>query len=134
MRTNPPLRILVVDDHPLIRESMTILLNQQEDMEVCAQATNGAEALHLFRVHQPDVTLMDLHMPVINGVAATRFICQEFPDACVFAITAEAETAEMKEVLQAGAKDCFSKWEAVGVLLHAIRRYCQTLRAPTNTV
>lgn len=126
MTSHLPLRILIVDDHPAIREGLTALLNHQEDMEVCGEAVNGEEALYLFRLHQPDVTLMDLHMPLMNGVTATRFLCAEFPFACILAFTVYTDDDAITSVLQAGAKACLPKEGEPTKLLQTIRNLHQT--------
>ena len=75
------IRILAVDDHALAREGITILVGTQADMTLVAEASNGREAIQQFRTHRPDVTLMDLQMPEMNGIEALIAIRNEFPDA-----------------------------------------------------
>ena len=71
MSSNPkPIRILTVDDHPLLREGIAALVNAESDMKLVAEASNGQEAIEQFRLHRPDVTLMDLQMPALNGIEA----------------------------------------------------------------
>ncbi|MGO9939875.1 MAG: response regulator transcription factor, partial [Terracidiphilus sp.] len=75
------IRILAVDDHPLLRKGIAALINEEPDMKLVAEAVNGDEAVEKFRLHRPDVTLMDLQMPGVNGIEALSRIVGEFPDA-----------------------------------------------------
>ena len=85
-KTNP-IRILTVDDHPLLREGIAALVSTQSDMKPVAEASNGREAIQLFRTMRPDVTLMDVQMPEIDGIEALIAIRSEFPDARVIVLT-----------------------------------------------
>src|SRR5271170_233848 len=99
-----PIRILAVDDHPLLREGIAGLVAGQSDMSVVAQASNGREAIQLFRTHRPDVTLMDLQMPEMNGVDAMIAIRGEFPDARVIVLTTYTGDVQVLRALKAGAR------------------------------
>ena len=81
------IRILVVDDHPMFREALAMVLATQPDMTLVAEASNGREAIQQFREHRPDITLMDLQMPVMNGLEAMVGIRNEFPDAKIIILT-----------------------------------------------
>jgi chemotaxis response regulator CheB len=84
---NKSIRILAVDDHPLFRSGIAALLATQPDISLVAEASNGREAIEKFRAHQPDITLMDLQMPEMNGVDAMIAIRDEFPEARVIVLT-----------------------------------------------
>src|SRR6478609_6924253 len=102
--TNPKrLRLLLVDDQSLFREALRTLLSLQPDFEIVAEAENGERALALARVHKPDVILMDLRMPVMGGVEATRRIVSAVPGARVVVLTTFDEDEEIFEALRAGA-------------------------------
>ena len=99
-----PIRILSVDDHPLLREGIAALLARQPDMTLVAEATNGCEAVEQFRKHRPDVTLMDLQMPEMNGVDAMIAICAEFPGARIIVLTTYTGDVQALRALKAGAR------------------------------
>ncbi|MGC1300224.1 MAG: response regulator transcription factor, partial [Alloacidobacterium sp.] len=80
------IRILVVDDHPVVREGVDALVRRKTDMRIVAQATNGREAIEQFRAHRPDVTLMDLQMPEMSGLDALMALRGEFPDARIIVL------------------------------------------------
>jgi DNA-binding NarL/FixJ family response regulator len=81
------IRVLAVDDHPLLREGITAVMQGEEDMELVAVATNGIQSIELFRLHRPDVTLMDLQMPGMNGIEAINEIRREFSNARFIVLT-----------------------------------------------
>jgi DNA-binding NarL/FixJ family response regulator len=115
------LAILVVDDHALVREGLSLIINRQTDMRVVAAASNGQQAVDLFRQHRPDVVLMDLQMPGMDGIEATRLICDEFPTAVILIVTVFAMADEIMAARRAGAKDCLFKEVSKEVLLAAVR-------------
>jgi DNA-binding NarL/FixJ family response regulator len=98
------IRILVVDDHPLLRDGITALIADEKDMEVAAEAANGREAIELFRTHRPDVILMDLQMPDVTGLDAMIAIRREFPEARVVVLTTYTGDVQTMRAMQAGAR------------------------------
>ncbi|HVJ03488.1 MAG TPA: response regulator transcription factor [Sphingomonas sp.] len=98
-----PIRILLVDDHPLLREGVASMLEDRTDMVVVGEACDGAEAVARFRELKPDVTLMDLQMPGMNGLEATLAIRAEFPDARILVLTTYAGDVQAVRALKAGA-------------------------------
>jgi DNA-binding NarL/FixJ family response regulator len=110
MSSDPaPIRILAVDDHPLVRAGVAALLAGQPDMTLVAEASNGREAIEQFRKHRPDVTLMDLQMPEMNGVDAMIAICGEFPGARIIVLTTYTGDVQVMRALKAGARSYLLK-------------------------
>src|SRR6185295_3092602 len=103
MDTESRIRVLSVDDHPLLREGIAAIVNGQPDMAIVAEAANGADALRLFREHGPSVTLMDLRLPDVSGIEATTAIRGEFPHARIIVLTTFEGDVEIQRALEAGA-------------------------------
>src|SRR5215813_7636658 len=103
MTTKNLIRILTVDDHPVLREGIAAVLSGESDMVVVAEANNGQEAIEQFRTHRPDVTLMDIQMPIMNGTEAIQAIRKEFPDARIIVLTTYTGDAQATKALSAGA-------------------------------
>jgi len=116
-----PIRVLAVDDHPLVREGIAGLIGVQADMTVVAQAGNGREAIQQFRTHRPDVTLMDLQMPEMNGLDALLAIRTEFPEARVVVLTTYEGDVQILRALKAGAQGYLLKNTLHSELLSTIR-------------
>jgi DNA-binding NarL/FixJ family response regulator len=121
MSASPPIRILTVDDHPIFRNGVAALLASQPDMQLVAEGANGGEAIRQFRTHRPDVTLMDLQMPEMNGLEATIAIRAEFPDARIIVLTTYVGDVQVLRALQAGARAYLLKTLADTELLATIR-------------
>jgi len=115
------IRVLCVDDHPVVRQGITMLLAVEPDMALVAEASNGREAIQQFRAHRPDVTLMDLQMPGMGGLDAIGAIRAEFPDARIIVLTTYAGDAQAQRALQAGARGYLLKNALHKELLDAIR-------------
>jgi len=115
------IRVLAVDDHPLLREGIAALIATEEDMELIGEASNGREALDLFRKCHPDVTLMDLQMPEMNGIDAIGAIRSEFPDARIIVLTTQPGDVQVFRALKAGARAYLSKVMLRKELLDTIR-------------
>src|SRR4051812_4543669 len=96
------IRILIADDHATVREGLVVLLNPRHHLEVVAEAADGLQAIDLYRQHQPDITLMDMRMPRMDGVTAIKAIVSEFPAARIILLT--AFDGEEENARQAGAK------------------------------
>src|ERR1044071_2046090 len=99
-----PIRILTADDHPLFRNGIAALLATQPDMLLVAEASPGREAIQQFREHRPDITLMDLQMPEMNGVDAITLIRGEFPDARIIMLTTYAGDVQVLRAMKVGAR------------------------------
>jgi DNA-binding NarL/FixJ family response regulator len=128
MRSSPkigaspgPIHVLSVDDHPILREGVGALIASQRDMRLVAEASNGREAVEQFRLHRPDVTLMDLQMPEMNGIDALIAIRSEFPDARIIVLTTYVGDALCKRAMQAGAQAYIVKSNVRADLLDTIR-------------
>ena len=115
------IRIMTVDDHPLLRQGIAVLLAGQPEMELVAEASDGQEAIAQFRRHRPDVTLMDLQMPNVNGTEAISRIRSEFPDAKILVFSTYAGDVQVLHAIKAGARGYLLKGNVRTELLDAIR-------------
>jgi len=115
------IRILVVDDHHVVRQGIVALIKSVEDMSVVAEASDGRQAVELFRRHKPDVTIMDLRLPVMTGVEAITEIRRDFPAARVIVLTTFDGDEDIYRALQAGAKGYLLKDMFGDDLMDAIR-------------
>ena len=115
------IRILSVDDHPLIRQGIAGLVAAETDMTVIAEAANGRDAIQQFRQHRPDITLMDIQMPEMNGLEAIIAIRDEFPEARIIVLTTYAGDMQALRALKAGARAYLLKDSLHKELLTTIR-------------
>jgi DNA-binding NarL/FixJ family response regulator len=115
------IRILTVDDHPLLREGIAVLVKSEADMKLVAEASNGEEAIEKFRLHRPDVTLMDLQMPSLNGTEAINRIRNEFPNAKIIVLSTYSGDVQVLRAIKAGARGYILKGHVGRELLEAIR-------------
>jgi DNA-binding NarL/FixJ family response regulator len=129
-----PIRVLSVDDHPVLRQGVSALVGGQEDMCVVAEAANGREAIHQFRAHHPDVTLMDLQMPEMNGLDAIIAIREEFPEARIVVLTTYVGDVQVLRALKAGARGYLLKNSLHKELLETIRSVHAGKRALSTEV
>ncbi|MFW9261277.1 response regulator [Nostoc sp. CALU 546] len=116
-----PIRVLIADDHAIFRQGLATIINRDPEMQVIAQAENGEQAIAAFREHQPDVTLMDLRMPEVEGVAAIGAICAIVKSARIIVLTTYDSDEDIYRGLQAGAKGYLLKETEPDELLNAIR-------------
>ena len=122
MPTNPrPIRILTVDDHALLRVGIAALVSGEADMELVGEACNGQEALEKYRLHRPDITLMDIQMPLISGVETIIGIRSEFPNARIIVLSTYAGDVQVLRALKAGARAYILKGHVHRELLDTIR-------------
>ncbi len=120
-RQQRTIRILIAEDHLIARAGMGAIINAQPDMAVVAEAVNGEQALALYRNHVPDVTLMDIRMPVMNGVQAAHAIRAQFPQARIVALSTFGGDEDIRRAFQAGARAYLTKDVLHDELLAAIR-------------
>ena len=121
MRPERKIRILIADDHYIVRMGLIALMNTEPDLEVVAEAADGAQALELFRKHNHDLALLDMRMPVKNGIETTKEIRSRFPDARVLILTAFDGDEEIHNALQAGAQGYVLKSSTGEKLIPAVR-------------
>jgi DNA-binding NarL/FixJ family response regulator len=128
------IRVLVADDHPVVRTGLAAVIAQEPDLELVAQAENGEHAVALFREHQPDVVLMDLRMPVLDGIEAIRAITSAFPAARILALTTYEGDADIRRALEAGARGYLLKDMLLTDLITAVRNVWHGDRVIPTTV
>lgn len=116
-----PIRILIAEDHLIARVGVGTIVNAQPDMTVVAEATNGQQAVELYRVYQPDVALLDVRMPVLSGIEAALAIRRDFPRARLIALSTFSGEEDIRRALQAGAQSYLTKDVLHDELLKAIR-------------
>jgi two-component system, NarL family, response regulator len=116
-----PIRILIAEDHLIARVGVGAIVNAQADMTVVAEATNGQQAVALYREHRPDVALMDMRMPVVSGFEAVAAIRKEFPEARIVALSTYGGDEDIHRAFLAGVQTYLTKDVLHDELIHAIR-------------
>jgi DNA-binding NarL/FixJ family response regulator len=122
VKTPAKIKVLVVDDHPVVRVGISTIIDTQPDMTVVAETGSGEDAIGLFREHHPDLTVMDLRLEHMSGVACIRRIRAEFPDARFVVLTTYRGDEDIHQALKAGASGYLIKGMPREVLLDALRR------------
>jgi DNA-binding NarL/FixJ family response regulator len=122
MNEQEQIRIFCVDDHPLLRQGIAAIINNQSDMQLVAEAANGREAIQMYREHKPDVTLMDLRLPDISGIDSLIAIRTEFPEARIIMLTTFEGDIEIQRSLEAGARGYLLKSMPPNELVEVIRQ------------
>lgn len=121
MKTLMPIRILVVDDHRIVHKALSEMIRFIDDFELVGQGNNGQEAIELCRVHRPDVVLMDVVMPHMDGIEATRKILEEMPNTCVLALSSFQNDDSVRTMLTVGASGYVMKNTSIDELESIIR-------------
>ena len=119
--THNLIRILTVDDHPLLRKGIAALVNAEPDLKLIAEVSNGKDAIDAFRSHRPDVTLMDLQMPGMDGIETIESIRREYPEARIIVLTTYGGDMQVLHALRAGARGYILKGNVPEELLNTIR-------------
>ncbi|NJO41786.1 MAG: response regulator transcription factor [Cyanobacteria bacterium CRU_2_1] len=129
----PRIRLLLADDHFILRQALTVALSEEADLQIIGQANHGREAIELANYLQPDVILMDIQMPICNGVAATRTIHQHYPWIKILVLSGCDEEKYISQALQAGALNYFLKsrlsYQEIVAAVRAAYRSCYVPRA-----
>jgi len=133
-RGQQQLTILIADDHPVVRAGLAAVIDQEPDLMLVAQAENGERAVSLYREHRPDLVLMDLRMPVMEGVEAIRSITREFPTSRILALTTYEGDADIRRALEAGARGYLLKDMLLTEVISAIRAVARGERVIPATV
>jgi DNA-binding NarL/FixJ family response regulator len=120
-RIGKRIRVLLADDHAIVRQSLCSLLQCESDFEVVGEAENGRHAIDLARQHSPEVVIMDVNMPVMNGIEATRILTKEMPEIKVIALSMHLEKDAMTGIREAGAMAYLAKGCSTDELVTAIR-------------
>jgi DNA-binding NarL/FixJ family response regulator len=117
-----PIRVLLADDHPAMRDGLRYMIEPEADLELVAEAIDGADCIEKFRIHQPDVSLIDLQMPKLDGLHVIAALREEFPDARLIVLTSYGGDARVSRALMFGAKAYILKTSTRTEILHAIHQ------------
>lgn len=121
MSDRKPIRVVIIDDHEMVRRGLSLFLRGFADMQVVGEAANGAEALQVCEEKQPDVVIMDVIMPEMNGIEATRLLRERFPHIAIVALSSASDTRSVTATMQAGATSYLLKNVSDDQLANAIR-------------
>jgi NarL family two-component system response regulator LiaR len=121
-----PINVMIVDDHETVRRGLAVFLRAFDDLQLVGEAANGLEAVNLCAEIHPHVILMDLVMPEMNGIEATRTICHQWPEVRIIGLTSFKEETLAEQALQAGAVKCLRKDTPIDELANAIRSASMT--------
>jgi two-component system NarL family response regulator len=121
MSASPKIRLLIADDHAVVRVGLASVLALENDIEIVGEAASGDEAVRLYRVHRPDIALLDVRMPGKDGIAALREICAEFPEACVVMLSTQELDHEVAQAASAGAQGYINKANDTAKLAAVLR-------------
>lgn len=132
--TTKTIRVLIVDDHPIVRQGLVSILEEEHDMEVVGQAADGHEAIAQFHLHQPDVVLLDLRMPQLGGVEVITSVRSDCPEARIIMLTIYDTDEEIYRGLRAGARAYLLKDTPCDEILEVIRAVCDGQRYIPNTI
>jgi DNA-binding NarL/FixJ family response regulator len=122
------MRVLLVDDHPVVREALCAVLQSEPDIEVVGKAVNGRHAVELTRALQPEVVVMDVRMPEKDGIATTRLVRTEFPQVCVIGLSVGPDPKDAAAIREAGAATCVDKGDPQAVITAIRQCVCSTSR------
>jgi two-component system NarL family response regulator len=134
MAANPKIRVILADDHPVVRDGLAAIVNQQPDMEVIAEAGDGEEAIRLYELHLPDVMVLDLRMPKRDGVQVVQNVLERHPKACMLIMTTFDGDEDIFRSLSQGAKGYILKDAPRTEILSAIRAVSQDRPYTSSTV
>lgn len=121
MKASRPIRVLLADDHAVVRQGFRLILSSQEGIEVICEAGNGREAVELALRHRPDVAVIDVSMPELNGIEATRRILEQCPQTKILALSMHKDAVYVREILRAGARGYILKDSVDTEFVQAIR-------------
>ncbi len=134
MAANPKIRVILADDHPVVRDGLAAIVNQQPDMQVVAEAGDGEEAIRLYELHLPDVMVLDLRMPKRDGVQVVQNVLERHPKACMLIMTTFDGDEDIFRSLSQGAKGYILKDAPRTEILTAIRAVSQDRPYTSSTV